>query len=241
MSEWVRLCAAALVVVLLGPLVVFASGGSSQRLEQRLGELQKKYQQLRSLEFAFSQSTQTGGRVKQGAGSAVFFRPQASGKLAGTPPQGIMRWNYTEPAAQTIVNDGKTLSIYTPQDKQLIVTPAQDMESDVTYAIFTGTKSLAEEFEIAPADTNFTLSDPPTGVEAAVLTPRQPHPQVKRVQLWFGRDLVIQRLLMEDHFGVLTELTFSGVRLNTLPQGDAQQARALLELNVAPGTETIRQ
>lgn len=240
MCDWARLCMAVLVVMLLHPLVAFGAGSSSLRLEQRLGEVQKKYQQLRSLEFAFSQSTQTGGRIKQGEGTAVFFRPQASGKSAGTP-QGIMRWNYTEPAAQTIINDGKTLSIYTPQDKQLIVSPAQDMESDVTYAIFTGSKSLVEEFEISPADTHFTLSEPPAGIEAAMLTPRQPHPQVKRVQLWFNRDHVIQRLLMEDHFGVLTELTFSRVRLNTLPQGDAQQARSLLELDLAPGTETIRQ
>lgn len=240
MCEWARLGIAVLVVMLLTPLVAFGADGSSLRLEQRLGELQKKYQQLRSLEFVFSQATQTGSRIKQGAGTAVFFRPQTPGKSAGTP-QGIMRWNYTEPTVQTIINDGKTLSIYTPQDKQLIVSPAQDMESDVTYAIFTGTKSLVDEFEISPADTHFVLSEPPAGIEAAVLTPRQPHPQVKRVQLWFGRDLVLQRLIMEDHFGVLTELTFSRVRLNTLPQGDAQQVRSLLELDVAPGTETIRQ
>jgi outer membrane lipoprotein carrier protein len=240
MCECIRFYAAVFIVLLLTPLAALGSGGVSSGLEKQLGQLQKKYQQLRSLEFVFYQSTQTGGRIKQGSGSAVFFRPVAPGKPAGSH-QGVMRWNYTEPTEQTIINDGKTLSIYTPQDKQLIISPAQDMESDVTYAIFTGTKSLGEEFEISPADKNFTLSDSPAGVEAAVLTPRQPHPQVKRVQLWFSRDLIIQRLLMEDHFGALTELTFSRVRLNTLPQGDEQQLRSLLELDVAPGTETIRQ
>jgi outer membrane lipoprotein carrier protein len=163
----------------------------------------------------------------------------ASG-AAGTS-QGIMRWNYTDPTPQTIINDGKALSIYTPQDKQLIVSPAQEMESDITYAIFTGTRNLLDEFEAAPADKLFLLSDPPTGFEAFLLTPRQPHPQVKRVQLWLNGDLTIHRLLMEDHFGALTELTFTRVQFNTLQRGEAQQVQELLKLDLAPGTETIRQ
>ncbi len=220
--------------------VVPSTEAASSGLEQRVLQLQKKYQQLRSLEFEFSQTTQTSGRIKQGAGNAVFFRPGVLDKPAGTN-QGIMRWNYIEPTAQTIINDGKELSIYTPQDKQLIVSSAQEMESDITYAIFTGTKSLLDEFEASPADKLFILNDPPAGFEAILLIPRQPHPQVKRVQLWLNGDFTIHRLLMEDHFGAMTELTFAKVRLNTLPQGDGNQVQALLKLDLVPGTETIRQ
>ena len=68
-----------------------------------------------------------------------------------------------------------------------------------------------------------------------------PHSQVKRIQLWLGGDMTIYRVLMEDHFGALTELTFSRVRFNTLPTGDARQLQSLLKLDLAPGTETIRQ
>jgi outer membrane lipoprotein carrier protein len=229
-----------LIVTALGSLSIVSSAKAASDLEKRVVQLQKKYQQLGSLEFEFSQTTQTGGRFKQGAGNAVFYRPAPPSNLDG-PRMGIMRWNYTEPTVQTIINDGKSLSIYTPQDKQLIVTPAQDMESDITYAIFTGTKNLLDEFEASPADKLFLLNDPPAGLEAVLLTPRQPHPQVKRVQLWFNRDLTIHRLLMEDHFGALTELIFSRVRLNTLPPADKRQVQTLLKLDLAPGTETIRQ
>ncbi len=235
-----RFILALFLLIVFGSLFVAHSAEAASGLEQRVLQLQKKYQQLRSLEFEFSQSTQTGGRVKQGAGNAVFFRPGALDKPAGTS-QGIMRWNYIEPTAQTIINDGKELSIYTPQDKQLIVSPAQEMESDITYAIFTGTKSLLDEFEASPADKLFILNDPPAGFEAILLIPRQPHPQVKRVQLWLNGDFTIHRLLMEDHFGAMTELTFAKVRLNTLPQGDVHQVQALLKLDLVPGTETIRQ
>ena len=214
---------------------------SSKGLKDKVVQLQKKYQHLRSLEFDFSQSTLTNGRIKQGSGNVLFYRPPVQPGSSSPAVNGIMRWNYIEPTAQTIINDGTELSIYTPQDKQLIVSPAQDIESDITYAIFTGTKSLLDEFETAPPDKLFVLNNPPTGFEAVLFTPRKPHSQVKRIQLWLGGDMTIHRVLMEDHFGALTELTFNRVRFNTLPTRDAQQLQSLLKLDLAPGTETIRQ
>ena len=214
---------------------------SSKGFGDKVVQLQNKYQHLRSLEFDFSQSTLTNGRIKQGSGNALFYRPAVQPGSSSLAVNGIMRWNYLEPTVQTIINDGKELSIYTPQDKQLIVSPAQDIESDITYAIFTGTKSLLDEFETAPPDKLFVLNNPPTGFDAVLLTPRKPHPQVKRIQLWLGGDMTIHRVLMEDHFGALTELTFNRVRFNTLPTGDAQQLQSLLKLDLVPGTETIRQ
>jgi len=225
-----------LTFLLLAASPVFAAEKGAADLAATVAGLQKKYQQLRSLEFDFSQSTQTGGRSKRGSGNAVFYRPSAEPADAG-----IMRWNYTEPTVQTIINDGKTLSVYTPQDKQLIVSPVQDIESDVTYALFTGTKNLLDEFTASEADPLFMLNEPPIGFTALLLTPRQPHPQVKRVQLWLNGDHALHRLLMEDHFGALTELSFTKVRFNGLRAGNAQQAQDLLQLDLAPGVETIRQ
>lgn len=233
--------------VLLVLLFAFGAVSSSVFAESPKGiadkvvQLQKKYQHLRSLEFDFSQSTSTNGRIKQGNGNALFFRPALQPGSSSPAANGIMRWNYLEPTAQTIINDGKELSIYTPQDKQLLVSPAQEIESDITYAIFTGTRNLLDAFEIAPPDALFILTNPPTGSDAVLLTPRKPHSQVKRIQLWLGKDMTIHRVLMEDHFGALTELTFKRVRFNTLQAGDAQQLQSLLKLDIAPGTETIRQ
>lgn len=203
----------------------------------RVLQVQKKYQQLRSLEFDFAQTTQTGGRIKQGSGHATFYR---SAKTT-SDGAGIMRWNYSEPIAQIIINDGKELSVYTPQDKQLLVSPVQDLESDITYAIFTGTKGLLDEFAVSAADALFLLNTPPAALDAVLLIPREPHPQVKRIQLWLNADHTLHRLLMEDHFGALTELTFSQVRFNTLPANDPRLVRSLLQLDLAPGTEIIRQ
>ena len=45
---------------------------------------------------------------------------------------------------------------------------------------------------------------------------------------------------MEDHFGSLTELAFTALAFNTL-KGSAKELQALVKLELAPGTETIRQ
>lgn len=216
---------------------------AAQGPTNRLVQMEKKYQQLHSLEFDFSQATATNGRIKAGRGQAVFYRPFArpGGGGASVDAAALMRWDYTEPTAQTIINDGKNLSIHSPEDKQLLVSPAGEMEADITYAIFTGTTSLLDQFEAGPPDRDFRINAPPTGLEAVLLTPKKPHGQVKRIQLWLGSDLTLQRLLMEDHFGALTELTFSRVRFNTLPAGDRREVESLLKLDLAPGTETIRQ
>ena len=65
--------------------------------------------------------------------------------------------------------------------------------------------------------------------------------QLRRAGVVAGLDAEgIRRLLMEDHFGALTELTFANVRFNTLRQKDPQQIEALRALDLLPGTEIIR-
>ena len=82
-----------------------------------------------------------------------FTRPSfsasraAAGDSSGQHRSSVMRWNYAEPDKQVIINDGETLFIYTEKDRQLIKTPAQEIESDITYAFFAGTRNLLDDFE----------------------------------------------------------------------------------------------
>ena len=223
------------LVLLLGLAAPLAARPTAP--EELVGQVQKKYQQLRSLEFDFAQATRTGGRTRQGSGNAVFYRPGGEGPEG----HGVIRWNYTEPTEQTIVNDGRELSVYTPRDRQLLVSPAGELEADITYALFTGAHSLLDAFTAAPPDPDFQLSEPPADSEVVLLTPKKEQSQLKRLQLWLGADRTIRRLLLEDHFGALTELTFTGVHFDRLPPGDRQRAEALRRLDLAPDTEIIRQ
>lgn len=229
---------AAIALLSLFPLssrAAVQTGGQS--LTAQMEQLQATYQQLHSLQFDFTQVTDSGGRIKEGRGQAAFYRSGSP----GSGNTGVLRWDYEEPAPQVILNNGRELSIYTPQDKQLIITPSRDLESDITFALFTGSKKLADEFVVETADSFFFINDPPMDLQAVQLIPRDPHPQIKRMQIWMDKQRIIHRLLMEDHFGALTELSFSRVRFNELPSKDSRQEQKLLQLDLAPGTETIRQ
>ncbi|MDD2464632.1 MAG: outer-membrane lipoprotein carrier protein LolA [Desulfobulbus sp.] len=237
MYKHIRYVIVLILAVLFSLPALAATVLTPQQLKTSLDQLQTTYQQLHSLQFNFTQITDSAGRIKEGRGSASFYRSTT----AGSANSGVMRWDYDEPAPQVILNNGRELSIYTPQDKQLIVTPIQDLDSDITYALFTGSKKLAEEFVVNAPDPVFYINDPPKEMLAIQLTPREPHPQIKRIQIWIDKRRTLQRLLMEDHFGALTELDFSQIRFNALPAKDAKQEQLLLQLNLAPGTEIIRQ
>lgn len=205
--------------------------------QQLVSEVQTTYQRLHSLQCSFVQLTSTEGRVREGRGQATFYRT----KEGGNRGLGIMRWNYEQPTPQVILNNGKELSILTPQDRQLLITAASDLESDITYALFTGAKRLDEEFTLSPPDPLFVMNTPPQDLQGLLLTPKQPHQQIKRVQIWLDKRHILHNLLLEDHFGVLTELRFQDVRLNALPANNAAQEQQLLDLDIPPGTEIIHQ
>jgi len=226
-----------ILIVFLSLPTLAATLTQSRQPTDSLEQLQVAYQQLHSLEFDFSQVTDSNGRIKEGRGFATFYR---SGSGGGSNT-GIMRWDYETPSPQVILNNGKELSIYTPQDKQLIITPIQDLDSDITFALFTGSKRLTDEFVANAADPVFYINEPPANMTSVQLTPREPHAQIKRMQIWFDRQHKLHRLLMEDHFGALTELDFSNIQMDALPAKAPQKEQSLLQLDLAPGTEIIRQ
>ncbi len=201
--------------------------------EQLVKKIQNKYRDLTSLSFDFRQLTRTGGRARQGAGNAVFFRPENK--------PGVMRWNYSEPDTQVILNDGSRLSIYNKNDNQLIVTSAEELQSDITYAFFAGTRDLLADFTAEPSVNRFIFSSGDQDMQSVKLVPREPHAQIKALYLWFDDTFLIKKLIIEDHFDSITELTFSNIRLNSLAVDSADTLKNLLQLDLPPGTEIISQ
>ena len=201
--------------------------------EHQVEQIQDMYRDLTSLSFEFSQLTRTGGRGRQGAGTAVFYRP-------GSKP-GIMRWDYTEPDTQIILNDSSKLSIYTKQDNQVIVTSAEELQSDITYAFFAGTRDLLDDFTAEPSENRFIFSSGDQDMQSVKLVPKEPHAQIKALHLWLDKDFLIRRLIMEDHFDSITELSFSNIKLNSLPANSTDTLKNLLQLDLPPGTEVISQ
>ena len=209
--------------------------------EEQALDLQSMYKSLNSLTFSFDQITRTGTRERRGHGESMFYRfkPVSEVGQGNTPViQSVMRWNYTEPDPQIIVSDGETLSIYTEKDKQLIRTPAKELESDITYAFFAGTRNLLDDFVARPAESNFVYTSEKK-LQTLMLVPRQPHNQIRDVQVWFDSHGLIHHLRIADHFESVTELNFDNIKVNSLPASNRTTLEEIISFPVPPGTEII--
>jgi len=202
---------------------------------QRATELQNFYKSLTSITFDFTQNTRVGGRDRTGSGTAVFVKTGNSENH-----RSIMRWNYNEPDRQIIINDGTTLTIYTDKDRQLIKTSSRDLESDITYAFFAGTRDLLEDFQAMPADSDVILSSAEE-LQAIKLVPRQPHNQIRDVIVWADKGNIIRHMFIEDHFDAVTQLNFTNISLNSIQPTDTKKINAITSFDVPPGTEIITQ
>lgn len=239
-TSWLALFTALFTLSLLLPGRLLLAEESP---EAQARALQRLYAGLTSLTFDFQQVARTGGRERTGQGKAVFYKPRIAESAKGKDsardlPASVMRWNYAEPDQQVIINDGKTLSIYTAKDKQLIKTPAKELESDITYAFFAGTRNLLDDFK-PQAPTEEVLSSRVGALRSLLLVPRTPHNQIKTVQVWFNEQGVIQRLLLTDHFDAETELRFSQIVLNSLPPHDQGELARIISFQPPAGTEII--
>ncbi|MDW7773366.1 MAG: outer membrane lipoprotein carrier protein LolA [Desulfobulbaceae bacterium] len=203
--------------------------------EQRAQELQDFYNSLTSLTFDFRQISRVGARERLGSGNAVFVKPEIPEKNPS-----VMRWNYTEPGTQVIINNGTTLTIYTDKDRQLIRTSARELESDITYAFFAGNRDLLEDFAALPADNGFVFSTAEE-LQAVKLVPRQPHNQIRAVTIWSDDNKIIRHMVIEDHFDAVTELTFEQVSINSIRADDMETIDGIISFDVPPGTEIITQ
>ncbi len=220
--------------ILATVLLPGANASSQPEMEQQVTSLQKLYRSLTSLSFDFNQATSSSGRSRYGAGNAVFYRP-------GHDQPGIMRWNYKKPDPQVILNDGNKLFIYSQKDKQVIITSAEALQADITYAFFAGSGDLLTDFKPLAADHRFIYKSGDKTVQALQLVPRKPHGQIKSLHLWFDDGFIIHKVIMEDHFDTLTELTFTDIKMNALPADSAETVADLVKLDLPDDTEVINQ
>ncbi len=221
--------------------VCFASSGVSYSgatktdiYGQHLSNLQQAYSELSSITFSFSQVTRSGSRSRSGHGDALFVRSLDPDRT------GIMRWNYTYPDFQIILNDGEELFIYTQRDKQLIITPAEVLNNDITLGLFAGDKSLNDDFIAGPPEERYMFSLPGVDLTVFRLLPVEPHPQIKSIQVWLDENYLIRFLVFVDHFESITELAFSKNVINTIDVNDMQAMEKILFLDIPEGTEIIR-
>ncbi len=197
--------------------------------------LQAKYNQIKSLTFDFIQHTngQLTGRGGNGRGRAYFLKTGEKAK---------MLWDYISPNKQVILSDGTTLSMYFAKQNQMIITPADSLEKDITYSFFSGAGNLQDDFLIRPPDPAVGKTETDTDtVKIIKLIPRTPSSQVKMIHIWVTADSLIQRMEIKDYFDTVTVLNFTNIQVNSLAGESRQSLNALFSFTPPKGTEIIHQ
>lgn len=197
--------------------------------------LQNHFDAIDSLRFDFTQDTrgQLSGRPKKGSGQAFFIKTRKNGQKTGK-----MRWNYSSPDKQVLVSNGVTFSMYFESMQQMIVTPADALQQDLTFSFFIGTGNLIEDFTILPADHEESSQD---RVSIIKIIPKAKQSQVAAIHLWVTENSLIRRIEIRDHFDTLTVLNFSKLSVNTLDTNDTDLMNHLFQFTPPEGTEIIRQ
>ncbi len=191
-------------------------------LEEIAARLQKTYEATSSFSADFSQTTtiEFNQRTRQASGVVVIEKG------------GRMRWDYQAPDKQMLVCDGHLFSMYVAKDKQMIVSDAKNyLESDITYAFLSGSGNIDRDFTMERHE-----GTEDTGVAHHLrLTPRKAHPQVNYLDVWVnGVTFLIERLRIVDHFGSITDLSFTNIKVNVSRPAD------YFTYTPPPGTEVIR-
>jgi len=88
-----------------------AVGGSTESLEEYVRQFESSYHAVRTIRADFTQTYVSGGRTRIESGVVYFARG------------GLMRWDYQRPQAKLFLSDGKALSLYVPEEKQLTRSP----------------------------------------------------------------------------------------------------------------------
>lgn len=123
----------------------------------------------------------------------------------GTAPQ--MRWTYSGPDAKVFVFDGETSWLYTPSDRQVIVTRLSAAERRSVPLAFLWDPAASRDFEISETRNgrNRVLN----------LRPRAADSQIRAAQVVTSPDGMLQSLSWTDRQGNRNVFEFSGFRKAT--------------------------
>jgi outer membrane lipoprotein carrier protein len=179
----------AVLTLLVLPLAAASAAGPGEVLKGYLNG-------LNTLSSDFEQVTFNADHSAMAESSGVFYikRP------------GKFRWEYKKPGEQIIVADGKRVYVY---DVELEQVSHQDQAKALA-----GTPALLLA-DSGPIDREFRVKDLPSadGMSWVELTPKAEDTEVQEIRIGFeGKDL--RNLVMEDSFGQVTRLLFSGTKRN---------------------------
>lgn len=207
------------VVVLLGLLGYGSAHGETLEVDSLIDKVQATYEQTGAFTADFVQiATLTAiDRQQTSAGRVYIAKPHA------------VRWEYTQPDAQTVLYDGETLRIYTPKRRQVLQSTIRgDDRHNVALLFLAGVGKLREMFVITPLQTT------DMHIQYLRLLPRSR--QASFTELHIGvntQSYFVEKLTIHDTIGNSTTIHLSALHVQpALPAGT-------FELELPPQTEIL--
>jgi len=174
--------------------------------DELIDKLQQSYSNTKTFRAKFTQEStnkQT-GLTSVVSGSVAFKKP------------GMMRWDYDEPHAKSMITDGYTLWIYLPAQKQVFMERFnRHYSSQLPVLFLSGGADLREQFEIQPGP---AADD---GVQAYTLNPKVPTPGFSQMTLLIDpQKMHVVGTIFIDAYGNTTKVGFSKIETDVpLPEG----------------------
>ncbi len=223
-----------MVIVLgVGFFWMMASGQPVQPVQAQTPDLQAvvdgvqaRYQETHFFRARFRQTTVlvSLGEKRESLGRVFIRKP------------GMMRWEYEAPDPQLLVSDGVNFWVYTPRQKQVIVSRfGETFRSKTPLSFLAGHGNLQKEFKISFREGSPDSAGAASAVHRLSLVPRAPHPSLRELRLEVRKeDYLIVRSALIDPFGNVTDIRFEEIRVDeALPQ-------ELFTFKIPPGIEIVR-
>lgn len=198
------MCVAALsflvALLVVGYPAVQGGTSGSPSLPELVARVQERYDRTPRLRARFQQETRVPG----------FEQPQRGEGQVWMRKPGMMRWDYTRPERQTIIANGETLWIYSPDDRQVMRDRISESLRARTPALFlAGDARLTDLFTV----TGPSAQPPGEGKLLRLeLTPKEETVQLSQVQLGIDpHSYLVLHVTLIDPLGNVTTMSFAGI------------------------------
>lgn len=194
---------------------------SAEPVDAAVAGLQKRYSTVGTVKADFRQTYRAPG-VEQ-VESGIFWMKKP----------GLMRWEYRDPESKLFIADGRNTYLYTPEERQVMVSSFSTSEMHSTPLQFLlGQGNIAASFVVTPE-----IGMPPKlqGSVLLHLVPRTPDPDYSSIVLELdAKTYDVRRIVIQEQTGNTSEFLLTNVETNVKVQ-DGQ-----FRFNIPKGVEVIR-
>ncbi len=168
-------------------------------IDSIIAGVQKTYENISDMKASFVQETT----------SATFKDTQKSEGIVYFKKPGMMRWEYSNPNKDVIVNNGETIWVYQPDLGQVMVNKFDRESSLLSKHFLSGMGNVKNDFDVKNGEeTPFTYT--------LILIPKIPQPNIRKVHLAIDKKTsMINKTVSFDQFGNAASVRFIDVKTNT--------------------------